>query len=122
MLTKTDLKEIDKIIQKRVREEVEAEGKNIKDGLGTDIRTSRMRIQEDIRELSSRVKNIEITIGRLEKTTQTVEKDIAVIKKDLQRIEKKIDKSVDFIDREYLELKKRVERIEKHLKLEPLSA
>lgn len=121
MLTKTDLKEIDKIIQKRVREEVEAEGKNIKDSLGIDIRTSRMRIQEDVRELSSRVKNLEIRIGRLEKTTQRVKKDITVIKKDLQRIEKKMEKSVDFIDREYLETKNRVERIEKHLNLKPIS-
>lgn len=122
MLTKTDILAIDKIVQKRVREEVETEGKNIKDSLGSDIRTSRMRIQEDVRELSNRVKNLEVGTGRLEKTSAIVKKDIATVKKSLASIEKKIDKSVDFIDREYLALQKKVERIEKHLKLEPLSA
>ena len=36
-------------------------------------------------------------------------KDIATVKKSLEGIEKKIDKSVDFIDREYLKLKEKVE-------------
>ncbi len=37
------------------------------------------------------------------------------------RIDKKLDKTMDFLDRDYLKLLKRIERIEKHLQLPPIS-
>ena len=70
MLTKSDLQAIDKLITGRIREEVEAEGRNIRDELKGDIQESRIRIQQEIRDLSDRIKNIEIRINNFEKDSR----------------------------------------------------
>lgn len=111
MLTKTDLSSIDKIVKKRVRQEVEAEGKNIRDDSRSELRSTRMRIQEDVRELSDRTKNLEVRTNSLEKE----------MKKGFKKIEKSLEKTSDFLDREDLKSKKRIKRIEKHLNLKPIS-
>ena len=67
MLTKSDLKEIDLIVSKRIK----AELKSVKD-------------------------------------------DASQIRKDIKTI-------INFFDKEYLELRKRIERLENHLNLPPLS-
>ena len=77
MLTKTDLKEIRKII----REEVETESQNIKTELQSDMIMSTMRIMSELDKIKDRLKNIEIKTNKIQ-----------------------------------------VERIEKHLKLPPLSS
>ena len=56
MLTKTDLKEIRKII----REEVETESQNIKTELQSDMIMSTMRIMSELDKIKDRLKNIEI--------------------------------------------------------------
>lgn len=76
MLTKTDLQAIDKLVSKRIREEIEAEGRNIRDELKSDIISSRIRIQQEIRDLADRIKNLEIRINSLGKD----------IKKDFQKL------------------------------------
>ena len=50
----------------------------------------------------------------LEKRINTVKEDVAQIRKDVKII-------VNFFDKEYLALRKRVERIEEHLRLRPIS-
>lgn len=105
MLTKTDLKEIKKV----VREEVEAEGKNIRDEVGDSVRESRIRVQQDIRELSDRIKNLEIRVNSMEQG----------MKKEFEKVRKEVKNSVNFLDKDYVKLRKRVETIEKHLNLEP---
>ena len=64
MITAKDLDQLRKNIQedtrKIVREEVENEAQAIKDELGAEITSSRMRVQKDIEELKDRVKNVEI--------------------------------------------------------------
>lgn len=67
MLTKTDLQAIDKLFSKRIREEIEAEGRNIRDELKSDILSSRIRVQQEIRDLADRIKNLEIRTNGLEK-------------------------------------------------------
>ena len=63
MLTKVDLQSIDKLVSKRIREEVEAEGRNTRDELKSDLITSRMRIQQEIGDLADRIKNLEIRVN-----------------------------------------------------------
>lgn len=41
--------------------------------------------------------------------------------KKIDKIDKKIDKAINFLDRDYVKLLKRIERIEKHLNLKPIS-
>lgn len=50
----------------------------------------------------------------------TVQADVKTLKKDTAKIRKDIDVMLSFFDREYIDLRKRVERIEKHLGLPPL--
>ena len=92
MLTKNDFLQIRKI----VRGEIEAESKSLQDDLLGEIKLSRIEIQKDIRELKSRIKNLEITTNK---------------------IQKDIKKFVGFVDEEYLQVRKRVERLESHLNL-----
>lgn len=70
MLTKSDLKEIDNVISKRVK---------------------------------------------------PVGKDIKTLKTDISQIRKDVKTIINYFDREYLELRKRVERIEEHLNIEPIT-
>jgi len=95
MLTKTDLREIRKV----VREEVEAEIQPLKEELQADLKMAQIRIQSDIRGLQDRTKNVEIEVRKMRKDLKT---------------------TTNFLDREGLGVKKRVERIEKRLKLSPL--
>ena len=62
---------------------------------------SLVRISGELHRIQDRLKNVEIKINK--------------IQKDLKY-------AVNFLDKESLKIQKRVERIEKHLKLEPLSA
>ena len=97
MLTKTDLKEIKKI----VREETEAESENTKNELLSEMKMNMIRTVEELRELNTRNKNLEIKI---------------------KKIQKDIKYTVDFLDRDHLiKSQKRVKRIEEHLRFEPVS-
>src|SRR3989344_1669832 len=94
MLTKTDLQAIDRIVKKRVREEIEVEIQNVKNDLQADIKMSQIRILGEINNIKDRLKNVEIKINK--------------IQKDLKY-------AVNFLDKEFLNTQKRVERTEKHL-------
>lgn len=109
MLTKTDLQAIDKLLGKRVREEIEAEGKNTRDDLKSDIINFRIRIQQEIRELADRIKNLEIHMNNFEKDN----------KKEFLKLNKRFTDLFDFLGKDQLKTLKRVERIEEHLNLEP---
>lgn len=60
MLTKQDLLAIRKI----VREEIENEIQNAKSEIMTEIKLSRMRVQNDIDILTDRIKNVEILLRK----------------------------------------------------------
>ena len=111
MLTKTDLKEIDKLIKRRVREETEAEGKNTRDVLKSDILSSRVRIQHEIKDLTDRTKNLEIRLNNFEKDT----------KKEFQKLNKQFIDLFNFLDKDQIKTIERVKKIEKHLQLPSVS-
>lgn len=90
MLTKTDFSKFKKLI----REEVEAEGENIRSEIKGEIKLAGIRTTTELREVNTRLKNLEIT-------TRKIQKDLA--------------KTSDFLDRENLETVKRVRKIEEHL-------
>lgn len=92
MLTKNDLSEIRKVI----REEVETESQSTKQELGAEIKLARIEIQSEIKVLSDRVKNLEIGFKKIQKDIKSI---------------------VNFFDKEYLELKKRVKEVENHINL-----
>ena len=96
MLTKNEFKEFRKI----VREEIEAESENIKNELQTEMKVNMMRTVGELKELNTRVKNIEVKLNK--------------IQKDLKY-------TVDFLNKEGLKTQKRVKRLENHLHLSPLS-
>jgi len=112
MLTKTDLQAINKIVKKTVREEVSREGKTIRSEIRTEIKLLKM-------ELSNRIAAVENRLSETEIKLTNIEKDIAQIKKDIKKIKKDLAYNVDFMDRDYLRLQKRVERVEEHLNLSP---
>ena len=56
-----------------------------------------------------------------EETTKIVDDRLKPIKQDIAQIRKDNKTIIAFFDREYLDLRKRVERIEGHLNLPPLS-
>lgn len=94
MLTKTDLNQIRKV----VREEVEIESKSSKEDLQGEIKLVRIEIQKDIRTLTNRVKSLEIITNRIQKDIKSI---------------------INFFDKEFLQLRKRVEKVEEHLNLPP---
>ena len=53
-------------------------------------------------------------------TKDCLKKELRPIKADLRKIRKDINTVIDFFDREYLNLQKRVARTEEHLGLSPL--
>jgi len=101
MLTKNDLSQIRGIvgeeIEKRtrpiVREEIETRTRQIVQG------ETRKIVQEEIEPVKNEIK--------------TIKKDIREIRSDIKAI-------ISFFDREFINLLKRVERIEEHLGLQPL--
>ena len=89
MLTNTDLKEIDKVVTKRVKNEVNP-------------------LKKDINTIKSDVYKVWNEVGLMKKDVKTIKFDVSQVRKDVKVIS-------SFFDREYLELRKRVDRIEEHL-------
>lgn len=53
---------------------------------------------------------------------QNLRKDLkAEMKKGFNTVEKKLDYAINFLDRDYIKLLRRIERIEEHLNLEPMN-
>lgn len=110
MLTDTDIKVLEKSIRKIVREEVTNESEDLKSRLESELKSSRMRIQIDIRELTDRLKNSEIRLTKLEKINQEILKNVKKIRKDL-------DTNIILSDRWVIYLDKRIRVVESDLKI-----
>jgi len=63
MLANKDLTQIRKIM----REETEAESENLKTELLSEMKMSRMRIQNELAKLDTRLKNLEISNRKIQK-------------------------------------------------------
>lgn len=94
MLTKGDLTSIDKLVSKRIRDEVEAEGKNTRDELKSNLITSRMRAEQQTRELADRIKNLEIRVNNADKNST----------KGFQKLDKRFTHLFNFLDKDQLNL------------------
>lgn len=92
MLTKSDLNQIRKV----VREEVEEENENTRNEIRTEMKLSRMKLEERLREIETSLKNLSIRLRKVEKDTST---------------------AIDIFDRIDVRLNKRVKTIEEHLDL-----
>ena len=60
---------------------------------------------------------LKLEIGPLRKDVKELKSDVKVLKRDVTKIRTDTDTIVNFFDREYLELRERVEKIEQHLGL-----
>jgi len=107
MLTKNDLDQIRKV----VRQEVKVEVKDSTSTLGSQIRLSRMQVQSDISGLDDRTKNVEIRLDDLANNAKKIQKDVSQIKKTQ-------DTMLDLLDKEQMEQRKRIVRLEEHVGLQ----
>ncbi len=96
MLTRDDLKAIRGI----VREEVGNESQSTKDGLRVEIKLVRIRIEQKISQLADRTKNLEIRLTKVHKD----------LKKEIKYV-------VNYLDKDIISAKKKIDRIEGHLGL-----
>lgn len=110
MLTKNDLDQIGKLVRKIVREEVETEVSDARKTLETQIRLSKMQIQDNINDVDDRLKNVEIAVEGLTK-------DMKDVKKRVRKTEKTVDYIIGKFNEEIVSTQKRVTKIEDHLGL-----
>lgn len=100
MLTQDDLKQIQGVIKKELQQERAKIRKETQDIVRTELTQARKEIRKETREI--------------------VKEELTPVKDDIAQIRKDIKTIVNFFDKEYLELRKRIERIEKHLNLPPV--
>ena len=74
-----------------------------------------MLTKQDLSEIQKIVQQETSVI--VEKAIAPIKKDISTMKSDISQIRSDVKTVVNFFDKEYLELRKRVERIEEHLHL-----
>ncbi|HLD01626.1 MAG TPA: hypothetical protein VJC10_02000 [Patescibacteria group bacterium] len=102
MLTKNDLDQIRKIVQKEtreiVREEVGNETQAIKEELQADITHAQIRIRSEIDELKNRMKNFEIRVTKMHRE----------LKEEIKMVS-------HFLDKENIKTSRRVEKVEARL-------
>ncbi len=103
MLTKNDLNQIRKVI----RQEVKVEVKDSTQTLGSQIRISRMQVQANIGELDDRMKNVEIRLDDVGSQVKKTQKDVSQIKRNQ-------DVMLDLLDKEQMQQRKRIIRLEEH--------
>ncbi len=106
MLTKNDLDQIRKV----VRQEVKVEVKDSAQTLESQIRLSRMQVQRNIGEVDDRIKNVEIRLDDVSNNVKKTQKDISQIKRDQGTM-------LDLLDKEQMQQRKRIVRLEEHVGL-----
>ena len=114
MLTKNDLDQIRKV----VRQEVKIEVKDSTQTLESQIRLSRMEVQASIAELDDRVKNVEVRQDDTVNKVDNIQKGVDGLSKKVSKIQKTQDTMLDLLDREQMEQRKRIVRLEEHIGLQ----
>lgn len=102
MLTKNDLHQIAKVIQRETPKIIQRETPKI----------VRKIVQEETPKIVRKI---------IEKELAPIKKDITAIKKTIAKIQENLNTVIEVFDREHLGLKARVDRIENHLNLPPLT-
>lgn len=113
-MQKSDLDQIGKVVRKIVREEVKTEVKDSTRTIEGQIRFSRMEIQNEINELDDRMKNVEIRVDSVDGKMGRLDKKVDKVRKDIL---KKLEVVSHALDKQTMEVGKRVTRIENHLGL-----
>lgn len=98
VLDEKDLKKIKEIFKDELESKLETQTRQLRDEFRHELKIEGLRIRDDIKS------------------------EIRLLKSDLARANRNIDTILDFFDREYLDLRSRVERIESVLNLKPLAA
>ena len=80
-----------------------------------DLKKIGQVVDEKIEKRLKPIKDDMASLGQV--VDEKIEKRLKPIKDDIAQIRKDMKTLVNFFDREYLELRKRVERIEAHLKI-----
>jgi len=96
MLTKTDLNQIRKV----VKEEIGVQLDPVQINLRSEIRSTRADFHSEIQLFRN-----------------DLHKEILTLDQSIKRVQRKLDKVVDFFDHKHVGLVKRVERLENHLNL-----
>lgn len=104
MLTKQDLNAIGKLTKKIIRDEIESEGRNIKDEITSDISSLKIRIFTEFIEAKDRLKNLEIRLTSVEKM--------------IKKIAEKLETAINIFSHLDVDLRKRVKNVEEYLKLD----
>ncbi len=104
MLTKTDLNQISKVVNQSIQK------------LTPKI------VNKAIQEQTPKIVQKEITGFRSEirKEFKIVKKDISTIKRDMSKVRRDLNTVIDVFDRDIIELRSRVDRIDQFLKLPPV--
>lgn len=77
-------------------------------------------LKEELKPIKADIKGLKINVKGLTGDVKGIKADIKTLKADVTKIRKDTGVIVDFFDREYLDLRKRVTRIEEHLGLSPI--
>jgi predicted nucleic acid-binding Zn-ribbon protein len=78
-------------------------------------------VKEELKPIKKDISTLKSDVGTLKTDVSTLKKDVKTLKQDVSEIRKDMKTVINFFDGEYLELRKRVERIEEHLDLEPVA-
>jgi predicted nucleic acid-binding Zn-ribbon protein len=101
MLTNDDLQKVGKLIDTK------------QEPLKKNIST----LKDDVSTLKSDVSDLKEDVSGLKKDVSGLKKDVKILKKDVSEIRGDIKTLVSYFDRDYVGLRRRVERIEDHLGL-----
>lgn len=77
MLTKQDLNQIEKLVRKVVREEVEVESRSTREDLQSEIKLARMELSLRLDKIDDKIKNLEIRLSQFQTDTEKTLKRIA---------------------------------------------
>jgi peptidoglycan hydrolase CwlO-like protein len=102
MLTKNDVKEIGKVVDRKTEKQTDA--------LVAEMKLVRMRVQGDIQRLGDQIEGLEEKVDSLDKR-------VRVIEKVARKTQKDIDVVITTFDRECLQLEARTKRVENYLEL-----
>jgi len=97
MLTDKDIKKIDILLSKRIGEEIGQSEKRMAGVIENEIDQSEKRIAGNF--------------------SKTLRHELDPMKKDIMKIRKDLKTTINFFDREYLDLRERVEVIERRLNI-----
>lgn len=84
-------------------------------------KTDLNQIAKIIKPLHQDISDTKKQVSNLKKDIDHATKNTVIIKATTQRIDENLKTTTNFFDKEYLDLKKRIRRIEDHLNLPPLT-